>query len=142
MARSTMTKLTIPSTLDEAVKVQRAIIDAAESCGYGEGAKFAIRLAVDEALSNAIVHGNHNDPAKKVHVEFSVHEESARISVTDEGPGFNPTAIPDPTLDENLDRPHGRGVMLMKAYMTSVSFSNDGNSVTLVKKRTCKLPRQ
>ena len=142
MARSTMIKLTIPSVLDEAVNVQRAIITAADAAGFSEGAKFAIRLAVDEALSNAIIHGNHSDPSKKIHVEYSVTDESVRISVTDEGKGFNPQGVPDPTLDENLDRPHGRGVMLMKAYMTSVSFSKGGNSVTLVKDRNCNLPKR
>jgi serine/threonine-protein kinase RsbW len=126
--------------MDEAVNVMQSIVAAVESHGYSEGAVFAVRLALDEALSNAIRHGNQNNPKKTVTVEYEVTDDQARISICDEGPGFTPADLPDPTLDENLERPHGRGVMLIQAYMTEVSYNDKGNCVTMVKHRTCQLP--
>lgn len=140
MAKPKTKKLSVPSTLSDVLKVQQQIIADAATQGFGDHARFAIRLALDEALSNAVNHGNKGDSSKKVHVEYSVSDDEVVVSVTDDGPGFNPAAVPDPTLDENLERPHGRGVMLMRAYMTDVSFNPKGNCVTLVKKRNCKLP--
>jgi serine/threonine-protein kinase RsbW len=132
-------KLSIPSTLEEVAKVRRAIIADATAAGYGELALFAIQLALDEALSNAVNHGNGGDSSKKVNVEYSVDDERASVCITDQGPGFDPNELPDPTADENLEHPHGRGVMLMRAYMTEVSFNKKGNAVTLVKRKTCRL---
>ena len=137
-----MTKLSIPNAFAEAVKVQHAILSEAEAHGYSESARFAIRLALDEAMSNAICHGNRNDPHKRIAIDYAVTDEQVRIQVTDEGHGFRPAAVPDPTLDENLERPHGRGIMLMRAYMTDVSYSERGNTVTLIKNRNCKLPER
>jgi len=135
-------KLSIPSTLEEVAKVRKAIIAEAASAGYGELALFAIQLALDEALSNAVNHGNSGDSSKKVTVEYSIDAERASFCITDQGPGFDPDKLPDPTAEENLEHPHGRGVMLMRAYMTEVSFNTKGNAVTLVKKRTCRLPEK
>lgn len=135
-----MNKRVISSSMAEALRVQQEVVSAAEALGYNEHAIFAIRLALDEALSNAIRHGNQNDPSKQVTVDFVVDEEHVRVRVTDDGPGFDPDTLPDPTLDENLERPHGRGVMLIRAYMTEVSFNERGNSITMIKLRNCKLP--
>ncbi len=140
MDHSPMKKLVIPSTMGEALKVQQAILAEAQGRGFSENAIFAIRLARDEALSNAIRHGNCSDPAKPIKVDYLVDDEEVRVSICDEGRGFNPDALPDPTLEANLDRPHGRGVMLMKAYMTRVDFNERGNCVTLVKNRRCQRP--
>ncbi|MCC6578905.1 MAG: ATP-binding protein [Phycisphaeraceae bacterium] len=142
MAQSpTMKRVVIPSLLQEGVKVVEAVIDEMKPHAYTESACFAVRLALDEALANAIRHGNGNDPSKSVTVDFSVDEDAVRIRITDEGPGFQPEEIPDPTLDENLERPCGRGVMLMRAYMTEVDYSGAGNSVVMTKRRDCPLPR-
>lgn len=135
-----MRKWIIPNSLTEAMKVQQALVTEAETCGFMESATFAIRLALDEALSNAVRHGNENDPAKKLTIEASVSVEEFRVAICDQGKGFRPEELPDPTADEFLERPHGRGVMLMRAYMTEVSFNESGNCVTLVKRRGCKLP--
>lgn len=142
MAQSTMTKLSIPSTLAAAVHAQQAILADAKAHRYSDSACFAVRLALDEALSNAIIHGNASNPDKFVQIEYAVTDERITICVTDQGKGFHPEEIPDPTLDENLERPHGRGVMLMRAYMTSVTFNERGNSVTLIKTRDCRLPER
>ena len=132
--------LVIPSDLNAAWNAQQTIMEEVKSRGYSDNAVFAIRLALDEALNNAISHGNKKDKSKKVTIEYQIGEAAVTISVTDEGPGFNPVNVPDPTLDEFLERPHGRGIMLMRAYMTDVRFGRDGKSVTLIKNRNCSLP--
>lgn len=101
--------------------------------GYSGAASFAIKLALEEGLCNAIKHGNCLDPRKKVHVAFEITAERAEITIRDEGPGFNPQAVPDPTVDENLEKPSGRGLMLMRAYMDHIRFNAAGNEVVMVK---------
>ncbi len=135
-----MVKLVIPSKLTELPGVQQAIINEVKGLGYGKDEVFAIRLALDEAVTNAIHHGNGDDPKKQVTIEYQVDEKAVRISVTDEGCGFCPEKLPDPTLQDNLAAPHGRGVMLMKAYMSEVRFNPCGNSISMVKCKGCKLP--
>ncbi|XAL99234.1 ATP-binding protein [Phycisphaeraceae bacterium D3-23] len=140
MGESTTKSWVIPSTLTHAVDVLKHIVSAVEDAGYRREAVFAIRLALDEALANAVKHGNDGDESKTVTVEMDVNAERAIISVEDQGEGFIPCDLPDPTADENLSRPCGRGVMLMNAYMTHVTFSESGNRVTLTKTYDCKLP--
>ncbi|MFI4860166.1 MAG: ATP-binding protein [Phycisphaerales bacterium JB063] len=140
MGESTTKSWVIPSTLTEAVDVLKHIVSAVEDAGYRREAVFAIRLALDEALANAVKHGNDGDASKTVTVEMDVNDQRVVISIEDQGPGFTPEALPDPTADENLSRPCGRGVMLMNAYMTGVEFNDTGNRVTLTKTFECKLP--
>jgi serine/threonine-protein kinase RsbW len=140
MAQRSRKKLTIPNDLSEATRLVNAIVDEAQALGYDEASRFALRLAMDEAFANAIKHGNCNEPQRKVQVEYDVTPELITISICDEGCGFNPLSVPDPTLDENIERPHGRGVMLMKAYMTTVSHNEKGNCVVMTKDRKCPLP--
>jgi serine/threonine-protein kinase RsbW len=141
MAEPATTRLVFPSRLDEVPAVQHAIVGAAEQAGFDEQSLFAIRLALDEALTNAVRHGNGSDPNKKVSVEFTADERRLVVQIEDEGAGFVPDDVPDPTAEENLCRPHGRGVMLMRAYMSDVQFNERGNRVTLTKSRDCALPR-
>ena len=140
MGESTTKSWVIPSTLTDAVEVLKDIVAAVEKADYRREAVFAVRLALDEALANAVKHGNDNDPTKKVTVELDVNEQRVVVSVQDQGPGFIPEQLPDPTADENLSRPNGRGVMLMQAYMTEVGYNDSGNKVILTKTRDCKLP--
>jgi serine/threonine-protein kinase RsbW len=119
----------------------RAEIDRAEEQlialrvrrGYSESSRFAIRLAVEEALTNAFSHG-HKDlpPDTPVRFDFAVDDARVTLFVEDQGPGFSPDAVPDPTLEENLEIPSGRGLLLMRAYMTSVEYSGSGNRLTMV----------
>lgn len=109
---------------------------AAAERGYNGHDQFAVKLALEEALANAIKHGNQSDPTKQVTLEFTIDEQQISISISDEGPGFNPADVPDPTLDENLEKPYGRGVMLMNTYMNEVRYNKRGNKVTLVRRRT------
>lgn len=128
-------RLILESRFDEVARAQQLIIDAAERCGYDDTELFAVKLALEEALTNAIKHGNRLDPNKHVTLAYDVSPRRITIEICDEGGGFRPDAVPDPTLDENLERPCGRGVMLMKAYMSEVEFNPAGNCVTMTKFR-------
>ena len=127
--------ITISSDLEEAREVEQQMLDALVACGYDETEVFAVKLSLEEALVNAVRHGNGNDPSKTISASWKVTETKATFSVEDEGPGFNPDAVPDPTLDENLERPCGRGVMLMRAYMDEVTFNKKGNRVCMTKRK-------
>ena len=143
MAHSpTKQRFVLESRFDQVARVQDAVITAATAHGFTESQIFAIRLAMEEALTNAIKHGNRLKPGKHVTVDMQVTDEQFCVVVTDDGAGFAPTGVPDPTLAENLECPSGRGVMLMKAYMTEVRFSPCGNCVTLIKRKDCHLPHR
>jgi serine/threonine-protein kinase RsbW len=114
-------------------EVEAAILQAVQRHGFAEKNYFAIHVALDEALANAVKHGNKRDPAKKVQVEANISDERAEIFIEDEGPGFNRAGVPDPTLEENLEKCSGRGILLMESYMDSVSWDRDGRRVRLVK---------
>jgi serine/threonine-protein kinase RsbW len=106
-----------------------------ERQGYGAGDVFAVRLALEEALANAIKHGNERNPSKRVTLRFEVGNRAVWMQVEDEGIGFRVEDVPDPTAPENLDKPTGRGIFLMRQYMTSVTYNACGNCVTLWKLR-------
>ncbi len=112
--------------------VQDETATALASHGFDEGAMFAIRLALEEAVVNGFRHGNRSDPAKVVVFRSKIDTQRAAFEVIDEGPGFDPAAIPDPTEDDNLEIPSGRGVMLIKAYMTQVEYLPPGNRLRMV----------
>jgi len=103
--------------------------------GWGESDMFSVHLAVEEALVNAVKHGNRGDPSKRVEVVCSIAPDRIRVQITDEGEGFDPSAVPDPTDDEHLEVPSGRGLMLMRCFMTTLEFNEKGNSVTMEKSR-------
>lgn len=125
----------IPSDLNEARQVQDVIEQTLAQFHYDDKDIFAIRLALEEAIVNAIKHGNQMDKGKKVHVRFRVLPERFDVGVTDEGPGYEPNDVPDPLADENLERPSGRGLFLMQYYMTEVKVHPPGNSLTMSKVR-------
>ncbi len=123
----------IPTDMAAARVAAERVVGEAESCGYSEEAVFAIKLALEEALTNAIKHGNRQDPDKMVALEFAVAPDKTEIRVVDQGAGFRPGEVPDPTADENLECPTGRGIMLMRAYMDHVEFNPAGNTVYMIK---------
>lgn len=96
---------------------------------------FGVRLAVDEALVNAVEHGHRGDPHKMVRIVYWVRPEHILILVEDEGMGFDSAGIADPRDAENLDRPRGRGLLLMKKYMTWIRHNERGNRVAMCKRR-------
>tara|TARA_R110000737_G_scaffold2923_12_gene9484 strand:+ start:97806 stop:98234 length:429 start_codon:yes stop_codon:yes gene_type:complete len=108
------------------------ILLLAADAGLKDAAIFAVRLAIEEAITNAFVHGHQNLASDiPIIVEYAVSKGEIQITVEDQGPGFVPEKLPDPTLMENLSKPFGRGVMLMKAYMTEVLYNTQGNRVTM-----------
>lgn len=132
---ASLTTLTICSSLHEAKKPEQVIMREVETCGYGEDDAFAIKLALEEAIINAVRHGNRNDHSKRITVRFRVTKEQTIILVRDEGEGFDPGSVPDPTSPDRISLPHGRGIMLMRAYLTSICFRDGGREVCLIKNR-------
>jgi len=134
-ALSGATNVVISSDPQEARRIQDDIEHLLKSKQFNDKEIFSIRLALEEALVNAIKHGNRCDQNKKVHISYRVLPERFDIAITDEGPGFDPSEVPDPTAVENLERPCGRGLMLMRHYMSEVTYSRSGNSVWMTKIR-------
>lgn len=127
-------RIIIRSDPQQLRRVESVILPRLEALNYGERAVFGVRLAIEEAVVNAMKHGNHMDKAKKVSITYSVDANECRISVEDEGEGFDPSAVPNPTTDENLELPHGRGLMLIHAYMDEVSHNEKGNCIMMCKR--------
>jgi len=125
----------IPSDPAEARRIQDDIEAELRSHHFEDKEIFCIRLALEEALVNAIKHGNQMDRNKRVHVTYRVSLERFDIKIVDEGPGFDPEDVPDPMAVENLERPCGRGLLLMRHYMTEVNFVPPGNRLSMSKIR-------
>jgi anti-sigma regulatory factor (Ser/Thr protein kinase) len=100
-------------------------------------AAFWIRLAIDEAVINAITHGHGDEiniPKSPVRIDYVIDAGTIAVRVTDTGYGFDPARVPDPTSEENLYTITGRGIFLMRKAMDSVTYNNIGNSVLMVRK--------
>ncbi len=118
------------SPLWEAIEIWMRIL------GYSGKDLFAMRLALAEAVINAFRHGNQGNPHKAVRVSYLVTHAEVAAEVEDEGPGFDPDQVPDPLSGENIERMSGRGLFLMRVYMSGVSFNRQGNRVTLWRQRS------
>jgi serine/threonine-protein kinase RsbW len=94
-----------------------------------------VRLALEQAILNGIQHGNRNDPAKCVRVSYRVDAEVVLAEIEDEGPGFNADRVPDPTTSENLEKPSGRGLLLIRHYTSWLCYHGRGNCLTFCKYR-------
>jgi serine/threonine-protein kinase RsbW len=119
----------------EIIPVIEDIVAALDAAGYSNKETFGVRLALEEALVNAIKHGHKGDPSKEVHLRYRLSHECLLAEIEDQGPGFNPADVPDPFAPENLERPCGRGLLLMRNYMTWVRFNPTGNRVTMCRLR-------
>jgi serine/threonine-protein kinase RsbW len=127
--------LTVQTTTEVAGCIN-GMLEVLRPLGYDDQDFFGIRLALEEAIVNAIRHGHRNDPSKIVHIRYQASPQQLLVEIQDEGPGFDPEGVPDPLSPENLERPGGRGVFLMRHYMTWVSFNELGNCVTMCKCRS------
>lgn len=116
---------------EEIEQAETGLLAAMERCKYPEAAHFAIRLALEEAIVNAFRHGHKDKPGAPVRLEYRVEQERIFLAVEDQGPGFNPDAVPDPTSDDRLEIPTGRGLLLMRAYMARVEYVGRGNRVEM-----------
>lgn len=97
--------------------------------------RFNLRVALTEALANAIIFGNGEDPAKEVSVRVALGPHAIELEVSDEGNGFDWHELPDPTLPENLLKPDGRGLFLIRELVNEVRFNSDGNSILMIIRR-------
>ncbi len=125
----------IPSQPQAGTDLLEELIRQLENRNWLAHDLFGIRLAAEEALVNAIRHGNQSDEAKRVHISFKIGEDRLRLEIRDEGPGFDPSDVPDPTDDDNLEVPSGRGIMLMRNFMSFVEYNASGNCVVMEKVR-------
>ncbi|HWG46769.1 MAG TPA: ATP-binding protein [Gemmataceae bacterium] len=119
----------------EIVPAIEDIIASLDAVGFSSKEAFGVRLALEEALVNAIKHGHKGDPSKEVHLRYHLTTECLVAEIEDQGPGFKPQEVPDPFAPENLERPCGRGLLLMRNYMTWVRFNSVGNCVTMCRLR-------
>lgn len=125
----------IGSALREIEQPKRRILDAVQQHSFDDSDIFALQLALEEALTNAVKHGNCCDPKKSVTIQYSVNNKRAVIVVRDEGAGFEPGEVPDPTHPDRLPVPNGRGIMLLRAYMDEIEYRDSGRELYMVKLR-------
>ena len=120
--------------------VEQAAEEFARQAGFDTEIAEQVAMVAREATVNAVLHGNRSDGRKHVTATLEWTAESLRIGIADEGSGFDPDAVPDPLLAENLLRSSGRGIFLMRAYMDEVHFRqlNPGQEIVLVKRRLQK----
>ena len=125
--------LELPSDLESIEHAVEFVMRRCQPCGArADRLRLNFRVGLTEALSNAIRYGNGTDPHKRVRMEIEVREQSLTARITDEGCGFDPDCVPDPTTPQNLLKPGGRGLFLMKKLLDEVRYNDRGNSVTLV----------
>ncbi len=131
----TRVSYTLDSSLESVNKAEQAASGAARRCGFAEEQVGGISMAVREAAINAVQHGNHYDPSKRMSVLFESAPQGLTVTVRDEGNGLDPAAIPDPLASENLLRQSGRGIFLMRAFMDRVEINRlqHGTEIVLTK---------
>lgn len=124
-------KIQIPS-LSENIRIIESFIDnAKDQYNFTDDIYGNIMIAVTESVNNAIVHGNKSDKSKNVHLSLSLEDNQVKFVIEDEGSGFDYDNLPDPTAPENLEKPGGRGIFLMKNLCDEVSFGDNGKKVEL-----------
>ena len=128
---------TLDSSLESVDKVEQTGEQWAERAGFDEDTTPHIAMAVREAAVNAVLHGNAYDKSKHIVVSFEITPEALAIRVVDEGPGLDPSTLPDPLAPENILRGSGRGIFLIRAFMDEVHFRqlHPGTELTLIKNR-------
>ena len=137
-ASETSVKLVLPSDVKLIDLVHAATEKMAEFAGFDADEALNVGLALREAVINAMIHGNRRDRTLKVHVTLSSRGREFRARVRDQGRGFDPSAGPDPTAEENLLNTSGRGLLLMRAFVDDVRFRHrqgHGTEITLTKRR-------
>ncbi len=124
-------KIVIPSITENIRIIESFIDNAKEKFNLNDDIYGNIMIAVTESVNNAIMHGNKNDKTKNVTLSLSLNENVINFMIKDEGVGFDYQTLPDPTSPENLDKPSGRGIFLMKHLSDEVNFNNNGSMVEL-----------
>jgi serine/threonine-protein kinase RsbW len=120
--------------VEEAVELMaRHCFSGAEPC---RRTRFRLRVLLTEAISNSILFGARGDPTRRVRVEAQLSDATIRLEVTDDGPGFNPREVPDPTSPDKLRRPIGRGLFLIRSLADRVEFNDQGNTIWMTLPRS------
>lgn len=127
--------LAIPSVVDDGMAVIARILEHLGEQGWEAMDQFAIHLALEEAVVNGIRHGNKFNPEKQLLIRYHVSEEEFHVEIIDQGDGFDRSAVPDPTDEENLEKPSGRGLMMMELYMSEVNYNDKGNGVRMRRRK-------
>lgn len=128
--------LVLASRFENIEVAERALVDLCQRAGCASDEEYWLITALREAIANAVRHGNRQNPERFVRVAYSIEDSTITIRVEDEGRGFDPKDIPDPTDPENLLRPNGRGIFYMRQFMSRVDFSPTpagGTAVVMVK---------
>jgi serine/threonine-protein kinase RsbW len=125
--------LVVVNSAEAIEAAQQHVAKAAEQLAYPKASVFALKLAMHEAIVNAFKHGHKELPASTpVRVRYAVEALHVELEIEDQGPGFDPQAVPDPTLEENIERGSGRGLLLIRAYMSRVEYNAKGNRLLMV----------
>ena len=132
--------LVVESKSSAVVDVCKQILSKLEENHFDKDDIFAVHLTLEEAFLNAVKHGNKMDPDKKVTIDYLVDDEKVEIKMLDEGEGFDPGKVPDPRVGNNLFRPEGRGLLLIRAYMHVAEYNERGNGLHMVRYRNRPLP--
>ena len=132
------TELSLPSRIETVAAAAAAVAEFIGRFGVSDDAAFGIDMAVREAVTNAVLHGNRQDENKTVDIVLKSSPDAVEISVHDQGPGFNPEAVPDPTANENILKTSGRGIFFMRTFMDEVDWlirPEGGTTVRMLKRR-------
>ena len=120
-------------TLQDIPKLVEEILEKLESLGLYQEIPMDVRLAVEEALTNAVKHGNKLQPDKNVSIKVEALPDRLQIEIADEGEGFDHVKVPSPTDPENIWKTSGRGVFLIRHFMDEVEYFEDGRKVKMAK---------
>jgi serine/threonine-protein kinase RsbW len=124
-------KLRIASRSENIILVEKLIEDVCEVYSVNEDYYGNILVALTEAVNNAIIHGNKCNPDKTIDIHFASKEDHLTFTVKDQGEGFDFNNLPDPTDPENIEKPNGRGVFLMRNLADKVEYFDNGRTVAL-----------
>lgn len=131
MGKTDFNKLVLQSSFDQIDRLEPYLKSIRQQVGFSDDQLSRIRLSVNEAVTNAIMHGNKEDPSKKVRITAEFQENTLKVSVKDEGSGFDTSSLPDPLQNKNLLKESGRGIFLIKQYTDEVDFSDNGTKLTM-----------
>ena len=128
----------MPSRIETVAAAAAAVAEFVGRFGVSDDAAYGIDMAVREAVTNAVLHGNRQDENKTVEIVLKSSPDAVEISVHDQGPGFNPEDVPDPTASENILKTSGRGIFFMRTFMDEVDWlirPEGGTTVRMLKRR-------
>lgn len=130
----------VSSTPAAIAEVYKNIVPDLHSRHFSDDDVFAVHLSLEEGFINAVKHGNKMEPSKAIKIDYSIEQDKVEITITDEGPGFDPEVIPDPRYGDNLYKPAGRGMLLMRSFMDVVEYVGRGNSVRMIRYKEKRQP--